>query len=515
MVIPNGCTTIGEGVFNNCASLVSVTLPEGLTSIPTSTFANCRSLQHFNIPSTVTSIGAFVFANISTLKEIDVPEGVVSIGYSCFSESGLTSISLPSTLKELSGTAFLNCTALESVELKGTETFYYDNSFYGCNSLKSLLIPGGTVVWDLGPMENLEQLTFGKDVKQIGDLNLGQYAKLKSIVIDAQNPIYDSRDNCNAIIETATNTLRYGCNVSTIPTGVEVIGERAMASVTNWTELDLPHTIKSIESKAFAGLTNLNEVRMRRYTPPTLAEDAFPNYKAMLTVYNGTMETYEAAPAWKNFNTIFPGLEYIIESITLEQNAFNIKYGESCKIKVASWYPDRDDFSPSILEMSVSDPSVVRVLSGGEGQLLGVNEGQCTVTLGLYQDFGESITVKANIAVSGDGTVLPPPVEVKRCADPVITFTDGKIEATCSTPGSKCVFSYQIGGITGTGTSATEPEITLVIKAQAQAPGYESSPVVTKKLYLNGGRECDGDVNGDTKVSISDVNALIQKLLEK
>ena len=477
--------------------------------------ANCRSLQHFNIPSTVTSIGAFAFANISTLKEIDVPEGVVSIGYSCFSESGLTSISLPSTLRELSGTAFLNCTALESVELKGTETFYYDNSFYGCNSLKSLLIPGGTVVWDLGPMENLEQLTFGKDVKQIGDLNLGQYAKLKSIVIDAQNPIYDSRDNCNAIIETATNTLRYGCNFSTIPTGVEVIGARAMASVTNWTELDLPHTIKSIESKAFAGLTNLNEVRMRRYTPPTLAEDAFPNYKAQLTVYYGTMETYEAAPAWKNFNTIFPGLEYIIESITLEQNAFNIKYGESCKIKVASWYPDRDDFSPSILEMSVSDPSVVRVLSGGEGQLLGVNEGQCTVTLGLYQDFGESITVKANIAVSGDGTVLPPPVEVKRCADPVITFTDGKIEATCSTPGSKCVFSYQIGGITGTGTSATEPEITLVIKAQAQAPGYESSPVVTKKLYLNGGRECDGDVNGDTKVSISDVNALIQKLLEK
>ena len=103
--------------------------------------------------------------------------------------------------------------------LKGTyriPDFVTDIGAYainGCNELTALVIP--------------------KTVSVIGKNNFELCEQLTSLVVEQGNPLFDSRDNCNAIIVTATNTLVHGCNSSSIPEGIEVIADSAFSQRRN------------------------------------------------------------------------------------------------------------------------------------------------------------------------------------------------------------------------------------------------------------------------------------------
>ena len=69
--------------------------------------------------------------------------------------------------------------------------------------------------------------------------------QLNSIDLESGNPVYDSRDNCNAIVETATNTLICGCNSSIIPNSVTSIGSWAFSGCSGLTSVVIPNSIIS------------------------------------------------------------------------------------------------------------------------------------------------------------------------------------------------------------------------------------------------------------------------------
>ena len=83
---------------------------------------------------------------------------------------------------------------------------------------------------------------------------------LTSIIVDTENPKYDSRDNCNAIIETATNTIIAGCKNTFIPNSVTSIGCAAFYSCTGLTSISIPNSVTSIGSYAFARCTGLTSI---------------------------------------------------------------------------------------------------------------------------------------------------------------------------------------------------------------------------------------------------------------
>ena len=83
---------------------------------------------------------------------------------------------------------------------------------------------------------------------------------LTSITVEEGNPTYDSRDNCNAIINTASNSLIYGCQTSVIPETVTSIGSGAFSDQTGLTEITIPPTLSSIPTDAFTGCTGLTSV---------------------------------------------------------------------------------------------------------------------------------------------------------------------------------------------------------------------------------------------------------------
>ena len=126
-----------------------------------------------------------------------------------------------------------------------------DYAFYSCRGLTELTLPNS--VTSIGNPNS---------VTSIGNSAFGGCSGLEKITVDGGNKRYDSRDNCNSIIETGTNTLIVGCKNSVIPNSVTSIGDGAFYGCSGLTELTLPKSVKSIGDSAFYGCTGLTELTL-------------------------------------------------------------------------------------------------------------------------------------------------------------------------------------------------------------------------------------------------------------
>ena len=139
----SGVTQLGTHAFNGCEQLRKVTLGEGLTEIPNNAFNNC-GLTTVNIPSTVTSIGDYAFSNnsLSEIRALALPEGLTYIGASAFAlqmgegetSSGITSLTIPASVKEIGANAFYGRRNLAEVtvtddKVDGTKLTLGDGAF--------------------------------------------------------------------------------------------------------------------------------------------------------------------------------------------------------------------------------------------------------------------------------------------------------------------------------------------------------------------------------------------------
>lgn len=108
----------------------------------------------------------------------------------------------------------------------------------------------------------LTELTLPKSVKSIGDGAFADCSGLEKITVESGNSRYDSRDNCNSIIDKKTNTLIAGCKNSVIPNSVKSIGRCAFQGCTGLTELTLPNCVRVVEACAFAYCSGLTELTL-------------------------------------------------------------------------------------------------------------------------------------------------------------------------------------------------------------------------------------------------------------
>ena len=126
-----------------------------------------------------------------------------------------------------------------------------DYAFYSCRGLTELTLPNS--VTSIGNPNS---------VTSIGNSAFGGCSGLEKITVDGGNKRYDSRDNCNSIIETGTNTLIVGCKNSVIPNSVTSIGDGAFRGCSGLTELTLPNSVTSIGGCAFEGCNGLTELTL-------------------------------------------------------------------------------------------------------------------------------------------------------------------------------------------------------------------------------------------------------------
>jgi len=142
-------------------------------------------------------------------------------------------------LTVLADSAFKDCT-LREVILPQTISTIGNWSFHFCSDLKSILIPS--------------------NVATIGPIAFYGCYGLESIKVSEGNSVFDSRDNCNAIIETATNKLRVGCKNTTILDGIVTIGAGAFLDCPFTTNIQFPSSLKTIEQSAFMGSSGLTSL---------------------------------------------------------------------------------------------------------------------------------------------------------------------------------------------------------------------------------------------------------------
>jgi hypothetical protein len=139
-VIEDGVTSIGNGAFEDCIRLASVTLPDGITSIGMEAFEGCIALVSVTLPSQLKYIGEEAFEGCTGLVSVTFPDGLKKIEGNAFAGcTRLVSVTLPAGLIKVEDRSFEGCTGLVSVTLPAGLTEIEDEAFSGCTGLVSVL----------------------------------------------------------------------------------------------------------------------------------------------------------------------------------------------------------------------------------------------------------------------------------------------------------------------------------------------------------------------------------------
>lgn len=190
-----------------------ITIPEtivyggksySVTAIGASAFRDCSELTYVNLPNSVTSIGHHAFYNCSGLTNIIIPNSVTSISEGTFKNCiGLTNMSIPNSVTSIEKEAFSGCIGLTNFTIPNSVTSIGGGAFMGCTGFTDFTIPNS--------------------VTSIGTGLFAFCTGLNTINVEQGNPIYDSRDNCNAVINTSDNELIAACKNTVIPNTVTSI----------------------------------------------------------------------------------------------------------------------------------------------------------------------------------------------------------------------------------------------------------------------------------------------------
>lgn len=247
--------------------------------------------------------------NIQSFDELQYFTGLTAIGDSAFYYcSRLTSVVLPETVTAIGASAFQYCFYLSSIRLSENLESIASDAFWNCVRLTSIRIPA--------------------KVSSIGDTVFGYCTQLADVSVDPANTVFDSREGCNAIVETSTNTL-YQAFVSTrIPSTVTTIGRFAYSYVAGLTELRIPSNVTALAGvsvfscgdlrsvvlpaelttighQSFDYCDSLKTVKVGMTVPPSITQRTF-NSRTYATLYvpTGCREAYLAADYWKEFKQI-------------------------------------------------------------------------------------------------------------------------------------------------------------------------------------------------------------------
>lgn len=266
VTIPNGVTYIDNDAFYNCTALVHLTIPDSVEKIGTNAFVNCP-LEYFQddglnylgcdenpyvvlMPTTDTTITSATisdrckvtysaFVNCTALENIEIPASVKNIGAQTFLKcSSLAEVTIPKTVTDMGRGIFSYCTALKHVEILAPITALSGTTFSNCTSLESVILPD-TII-------ELESQNF---------------------------------TNCTSLAKID------------LPKNLQIVGQGQFRGCTSLTEVTIPASVTSIANSAFR---DCKVIICEGSTPATLESGAFSS-DAEIYVPDEAVDTYKTA----------------------------------------------------------------------------------------------------------------------------------------------------------------------------------------------------------------------------
>ena len=320
LVIPEGVTEVGsfydctqlESVtlpselagwlpnFKGCSNLKSITIPDNITGINRQNFSGCNSLKTVNIsasskleeikeeafqrtpvteihlPESVKKLGRYAFAYCTQLTHVTLPKNNTAFQIDLFAFMNcpaLESINLPTSLTSIPQDAFSGCTSLKEVTLPGALTELGHQAFKGCTQLSKITIPGTITYFGSSAFaeSGLTEITINNGIREIGEYAFAN-TPLTSITFPKTITRISGLGNSNITnihftegaepTEIAENAF-YGCKIATfnIPASVTTIKEGAFAG-SNIQEIVIPETVTTIEGRCFSSCNELTKVTL-------------------------------------------------------------------------------------------------------------------------------------------------------------------------------------------------------------------------------------------------------------
>ena len=403
--IPERIKTINSFTFESCSSLLSIVIPDSVTSIYSCAFQYCTSLSSMTFPANLTYLDNGVITGCTNLKSIiwnvrtynvintvsyydpfnGIRSQITSFAFGdsvraipenlCYEMSQLRSLSFGANLVTIGNNAFYGCTMIDSIHWnvrRFQDPLFYTNApFYPLRNNISTITFGDSVRYIPSylchSMSRLRQLRIPKNVSSIGRFAFRYVNQLDSISVDEDNVHYDSRNDCNALIETSSDVLLLGCYKTEIPEDITGVGECAFHNVRRLYSVSLPENVTFVGAEAFNGCRDLKQLtlsdaieRIEDYafqncdslpvldlpsglatvgfrsfahcsaleaincsaaTPPTIDETSFSDTSCPFYVPCGYIASYRSAPVWSGFGNRLAG--EALYSLQVSPNEFS------------------------------------------------------------------------------------------------------------------------------------------------------------------------------------------------
>ena len=428
---------------------------------------------------------------------------VTSIGNSAFYDCyGLTSITIPNSVTSIGDRAFFYCYSLTSITIPSSVTRIDDRAFFHCG-LTSIIIPNS--------------------VTRIGNYAFEGCSSLTSVVVESGNTRYDSRNNCNAIIETASNTLIVGFKNSSIPNSVTSIGNYAFQECSGLTSITIPNSVTSIGNYAFHNCSGLISVTIPNsvtsignsafYGCSGLKKVVVPDIAAWCGITFGSNPLSYAHHLYSDEYTEIKEL-VIPNSVTdINNYAFSDCSGlTSVTIPNSVTSIGYSAFKNCTGLTSITIPSSVTSIGGGAFyccdiptvitqienpfSIAGKTSESRIFTLNTYNNatlYVPKGTIEKYKATNGwkdfvfiDDSSTPPtpptPPTPEKCEKPTISYQNGKLMLTCATDGAECITNISDADIKTYYGNEILLTATYNISVYATKEGYENSEVATATL---------------------------------
>ena len=365
---------------------------------------------------------------------------VTSIGEGAFRQCyGLTSVTIGNSVTSIGERAFYDCSRLTSVTIGNSVTSIGTGAFEYCSGLTSITIPNSVTSIKSGAFRSCYGLT--------------------SIMVEEGNSKYDSRDNCNAIIETGTNQLLFGCQNTKIPNSVTSIGGSAFSGCSRLTSITIPNSVTSIGTGAFEYCSGLTSITIPN-SVTSIGTEAFRGCSGLTSVTIGNSVTSIG-------NAAFFGVD-IPTVISLIENPFKIE-GKKSGYRTFT----QNTFNNATLYVPKGTIEKYKATDGWKDFLF-IEEG------------------------TGGGDTP----STQKCEKPTISYENGKLTFSCATDGAVCQYSITDTDIKAGSGNEVQLGVTYNISVYATKSGYDNSETATATLcWIDAAPKTEGITDGVAQIA--------------
>lgn len=278
-------TTIGEGAFEECSTLTSITLPNPITDIDHFAFMNCKKLTSVTMSNTVEWMGNSTFFECSALKSVKLSSSLTNIGkYSFYGCTSLTSITIPNSVTIINHYAF-HGSGLTSIDIPNSVTEIGSNAFSYCEALTSISIPSSVTSFDYTTI---------------------YCSNLANIKVDGNNTVFSTENN---VLFNKDKTKLLYCvpkksGTYTIPSSVKGIEDSAFSDCIGLSSVTIPSSVTTIGTCIFAWCSGLTSIHCKAKNVPYASSALGGHDNCTLYVPKESVDAYKNTYPWNEFKNI-------------------------------------------------------------------------------------------------------------------------------------------------------------------------------------------------------------------